>query len=341
MRFIHCDLDSKESSTNVSETERMKNLQIALIFLSLLTFFFFLAICASCNQIGHSRKRSRLCPLNPMNIIVSDGSESVPNAVCMCCLEEDHHSRTNKRCRLHSSSIDLSSTNTGHISAPNANPALETADPDFVPADSPLATTDRPLATIDPALPTNEPALPTSESAALPNNEPITSTEEEVSAFFEPVSSSLSTTAANDGVCTECLSSVHPIDECPVLFFTRNPRLAAHNVGRDYSISQQILRYDAGRMKVECRSCKALMWIDERSNKAFSNPIFHICCGKGKYVLHPFPKTPPLLSGLLKGNTPQCKEFRSHIRTYNNALSFTSLGVNLDETVANRINGAY
>jgi hypothetical protein len=86
------------------------------------------------------------------------------------------------------------------------------------------------------------------------------------------------------------LSSVHPIDECPVLFFTRNPRLAAHNVGRDYSISQQILRYDAGRMKVKCRSCKALIWIDERSNKAFSNPIFHICCGKGKYVLHPFPK---------------------------------------------------
>jgi hypothetical protein len=54
MRFIHCDLDSNESSTNVSETERMQILQIALIFLSLLTFF--LAIGASCNQIDHSRK---------------------------------------------------------------------------------------------------------------------------------------------------------------------------------------------------------------------------------------------------------------------------------------------
>jgi hypothetical protein len=41
MRFIHCDLDSNESSTNVSETERMQNLQFALIFLSLLNFFFF------------------------------------------------------------------------------------------------------------------------------------------------------------------------------------------------------------------------------------------------------------------------------------------------------------
>jgi hypothetical protein len=43
-------------------------------------------------------------------------------------------------------------------------------------------------------------------------------------------------------------------------------------------------------MKAEWRSCKALMWIDERSNKAFSSPIFHICCGKENKSYTHFPK---------------------------------------------------
>jgi hypothetical protein len=75
-----------------------------------------------------------------------------------------------------------------------------------------------------------------------------------------------------------------------------HPIMISHNVGRDFSASQQILRHEAGRMKVECASCRALMWIEERTNKGVRDPIFHMCCGKGRYVLQRFSETPTLQS---------------------------------------------
>ena len=94
-------------------------------------------------------------------------------------------------------------------------------------------------------------------------------------------------------------------------------------------------------MKIECSFCHAMLWIDERATYSKSNPIFQLCCGKGKFVMKDFEPLPPLLTDLLTKKDPVSVEFQSNIRAYNNALSFTSLGVKLDHAVSNERSGAY
>lgn len=94
-------------------------------------------------------------------------------------------------------------------------------------------------------------------------------------------------------------------------------------------------------MTAQCPHCHAWMWIDERNEGSRNNPKFELCCGKGTIVLPALKETPPELSQLLRDNTPRAKDFRKHIRVFNNALSFTSLGVQLDDSVANSEHGAY
>lgn len=94
-------------------------------------------------------------------------------------------------------------------------------------------------------------------------------------------------------------------------------------------------------MSATCSFCHALMWLDEKTNNSNSRPEFQLCCGKGQYVIQPYPATPSLISDLLKGSNEASKEFKLNIRSYNSSLSFTSLGVNLDRSVQNRVGGAY
>ncbi|KZS96818.1 hypothetical protein SISNIDRAFT_406885, partial [Sistotremastrum niveocremeum HHB9708] len=53
----------------------------------------------------------------------------------------------------------------------------------------------------------------------------------------------------------------------------------------------------------------------------------------GKIELPPLQQPPDVLHELLTSNTPTSKKFRSHIRQYNAAFAFTSLGVSLDESL--------
>ncbi len=44
--------------------------------------------------------------------------------------------------------------------------------------------------------------------------------------------------------------------------------------------------YNLGQMNIQCPSCKALHWVDERLSKSSkANPKFGICCYKGKISL--------------------------------------------------------
>lgn len=84
------------------------------------------------------------------------------------------------------------------------------------------------------------------------------------------------------------------------------------------------------------------MWIAERiSTSSLSRPVFNLCCQGGVITLPNLHSTPPELARLLRGTDARAREFRKHIRVYNNALSFTSLGVQLDQSVANSHGGAY
>ena len=100
-------------------------------------------------------------------------------------------------------------------------------------------------------------------------------------------------------------------------------------------------RHNLGGMSVECPHCEALLWIGERSEGGVSTAKFQLCCGLGRFTLLPLNLTPPLISNLLKNNDQRSIEFKKHIRSYNNALGFTSMGAKLDTSVLNSRGGAY
>ncbi|KAG5557451.1 hypothetical protein RHGRI_007629 [Rhododendron griersonianum] len=64
------------------------------------------------------------------------------------------------------------------------------------------------------------------------------------------------------------------------------------------------------------------------------------CCSKGQISMYPF-RTPAKLLELYRGSSKLCKDFRSHIRPYNNMFAFTSFGVTLDPRYTKNHQGIY
>ena len=78
--------------------------------------------------------------------------------------------------------------------------------------------------------------------------------------------------------------------------------------------------------------CGAKLWESEKlSTSTKSWYKFSLCCGQGKVVLPPLASPPEMLMHLLTAADKRGREFRDNIRAYNSALSFASLGVNLDK----------
>src|SRR2546423_2770538 len=98
-------------------------------------------------------------------------------------------------------------------------------------------------------------------------------------------------------------------------------------------ISLGLHRHTLGNMIHKCRKCGAMMWLDEKINKSARFPEFSTCCAKGKVILPPLQKLPSPLDILLTGNDSRSCLFKQNIRMYNSALSFTSIGVNVDQEV--------
>ena len=89
-------------------------------------------------------------------------------------------------------------------------------------------------------------------------------------------------------------------------------------------------------MDCVCLHCGALHWLLERSTGSGSsdaNPLFEMCCNSGDIELPPAAPPPWQLSNLFVSATPQADRFRQNIRQYNAALAFTSLGVDVDNSV--------
>ncbi|KAI9032750.1 hypothetical protein CLU79DRAFT_859684 [Phycomyces nitens] len=101
-------------------------------------------------------------------------------------------------------------------------------------------------------------------------------------------------------------------------------------------------RIDLGRMNIACPFCHSMMWLNERTSRStITKPAFSMCCGSGRFILHPYEPTPTEMHSLPTRQTPRSKAFMEKIRNYNMALSFTSLGVKVDQSVANNNGGAY
>jgi hypothetical protein len=123
------------------------------------------------------------------------------------------------------------------------------------------------------------------------------------------------------------------------------PRSVVHRMDPPLPLARQAYheparRHDSGSMNIACTDCRALHWTAERvrHNGGWG---FGMCCDHGMVQLDPLPEPPDELRQLLDGSDPDSKEFRDNIRQYNAALAFTSLGVEVDESVNRRGPGPY
>ncbi|KAG2204923.1 hypothetical protein INT45_006334 [Circinella minor] len=115
----------------------------------------------------------------------------------------------------------------------------------------------------------------------------------------------------------------------------------AHNVAR---VSSNTIpqRHFLGSMDIECTDCHAQLWVQERVySSSLRRPRFNLCCQQGSVQLPELSPAPTEIIQRLHDTDPNSVHFRSNIRAYNNVLSFTSLGANIDHTVANARGSAY
>lgn len=85
-----------------------------------------------------------------------------------------------------------------------------------------------------------------------------------------------------------------------------------------------------GPMNVMCRFCHAFHWDAEKlTSSTLNNVLFGGCCNSGKTTLPALLPPPVELSRLLEGTEVVHRRFREHIRQYNAALAFTSVGAKL------------
>ncbi|KAI3949379.1 hypothetical protein MKW98_023316, partial [Papaver atlanticum] len=80
-----------------------------------------------------------------------------------------------------------------------------------------------------------------------------------------------------------------------------------------------------------CCHCQAKLFFCESGD---------FCCQNGKTVMMHIPSPPELLL-LYNDNTAKGKHFRHHIRAYNHIFAFTSMGIYVDEGLANGKDGVY
>lgn len=89
-------------------------------------------------------------------------------------------------------------------------------------------------------------------------------------------------------------------------------------------------------MNILCEFCNAKHWFNERISASTTTwPIFEQCCKKGAVQLPLLLPPPDILQSLMKNQDSTSRMFRSKIREYNSALSFTSIKYQADMRTAN------
>ncbi|CAN0924949.1 ATP-dependent DNA helicase PIF4 [Linum grandiflorum] len=90
---------------------------------------------------------------------------------------------------------------------------------------------------------------------------------------------------------------------------------------------------DLGLPTNTCRYCGAYFWVHEalKKTRKTQNSEYTMCCQSGAVELPLLAQTPPLLNRLLDINSDTLsKHYRTHIRSYNAAFSWTSFGAKFD-----------
>jgi hypothetical protein len=113
-------------------------------------------------------------------------------------------------------------------------------------------------------------------------------------------------------------------------------------VCREFDGNHHGLRHTLGEMTCVCGKCGALHCLEERAaSSSCANPQFTLCDVQGKMTLPLLAPPPELLRRLFTSNKADAKDLRQRICSYNSALTFTSMGANLDTSVAQPGNYTY
>ncbi|CAA0834184.1 Unknown protein, partial [Striga hermonthica] len=94
---------------------------------------------------------------------------------------------------------------------------------------------------------------------------------------------------------------------------------------------------DIGDPTCKCPFCHAILWYEERAKKSEKpkNPLFSLCCERGKVQLLLLRPPPPPLRNLLTCQDQRSHKFLDNIRAYNSIFSFTSIGGQVDKSINN------
>ncbi|CAN0900491.1 ATP-dependent DNA helicase PIF1 [Linum grandiflorum] len=133
---------------------------------------------------------------------------------------------------------------------------------------------------------------------------------------------------------TPLLNQINPILTNPLRF--QHPSTPQTMPNPPLTFTDNIL--DLGLPTYICKYCGAYFWIHEalKKTRKSQNPEYSMCCQLGAVDLPLLPETPPLLDRLLDINgDAMSKHYRTHIRSYNAAFSWTSFGAKFDPRLLN------
>ncbi|MCL7025289.1 hypothetical protein MKW94_014643 [Papaver nudicaule] len=108
------------------------------------------------------------------------------------------------------------------------------------------------------------------------------------------------------------------------------PNRGYHNCARGFVALHSLPRLQLTNIRL-CNHCGA---------KLFPHETNELCCLNGKVKLPELP-VPPELMRLYTVQSEDGAHFRKHIHSYNHVLAFTSIGVRIDNELANSKKGVY
>jgi hypothetical protein len=90
-----------------------------------------------------------------------------------------------------------------------------------------------------------------------------------------------------------------------------------------------------GTPDYECQYCHAVFWYNERVGGSYRERtiIYNTCCKGGKVVIPPYKPPQPLASLARFDGNSTSRSFMHNIRQYNCLFAFTSMRVNIDNSV--------
>lgn len=114
---------------------------------------------------------------------------------------------------------------------------------------------------------------------------------------------------------------------------SRRPLIPNHDTFNEGNVAI----HSCGAMNVECQFCHSLNFHAETSTDNY----FKYCCHKGTVLLEDggqlIREFPPVLRTLLSNQEhPLYRHFKDNIRSYNSALSFASMGAQIDVLTAGK-----